>query len=231
MQFVISPSATAAVPVVGTAQLFPVHRIYCVGRNYADHAKEMGATGREEPFFFMKPADAVLPVASGSIGDLPYPPMTADLQHEIELVAAIGLGGRDIAVEDALTHVWGYAVGLDMTRRDLQGEAKKLGRPWCTGKGFDHSAPIGPIHPTAGVALKADAAIHLNVNGQQRQRGEIGDMIWNVAETVAHLSRYFTLQPGDLIFTGTPAGVAAVKQGDLLEGTIDGLGALRVKIL
>jgi len=231
MQFVIPPSATAAVPVVGTAQLFPVHRIYCVGRNYADHAKEMGATGREEPFFFMKPADAVLPVASGSIGDLPYPPMTADLQHEIELVAAIGRGGRDIAVEDALTHVWGYAVGLDMTRRDLQGEAKKQGRPWCTGKGFDHSAPIGPIHPAIGVALKADAAIHLNVNGQQRQHGEIGDMIWNVAETVAHLSRYFTLQPGDLIFTGTPAGVAAVKQGDLLEGTIDGLGALRVKIL
>lgn len=231
MQFVIPPCATGAVPVVGTAQLFPVHRIYCVGRNYADHAKEMGATGREEPFFFMKPADAVLPVPSGSIGDMPYPPMTADLQHEIELVAAIGRGGRDIAVQDALAHVWGYAIGLDMTRRDLQGEAKKLGRPWCTGKGFDHSAPIGPIHPIAGVALKADAAIHLSVNGQPRQRGEIGDMIWNVAETVAHLSRYFTLQPGDLIFTGTPSGVAAVRQGDLLEGAIDGLGALRVKIV
>jgi fumarylpyruvate hydrolase len=208
-----------------------MHRIYCVGRNYADHAKEMGATGREEPFFFMKPADAVLPVASDSVGDMPYPPMTADLQHEIELVAAIGLGGRDIAVADALAHVWGYAIGLDMTRRDLQGEAKKLGRPWCTGKGFDHSAPIGPIHPASGGALKADAVIHLDVNGQPRQHSEIGNMIWNVAETVAYLSRYFTLQPGDLIFTGTPAGVAAVKQGDLLEGAIDGLGALRVKIV
>lgn len=231
MQFIFPPSVTAAVPVVGTAQLFPVHRIYCVGRNYADHAKEMGATGREEPFFFMKPADAMLPVASGSIGEMPYPPMTSDLQHEIELVAAIGQGGRDIAVADALAHVWGYAVGLDMTRRDLQGEAKKLGRPWCTGKGFDYSAPISPIHPAKDVALKTDAAIHLNVNGQPRQHSEIGNMIWSVAETVAHLSRYFTLQPGDLIFTGTPAGVAAIKPGDLLEGAIDGLGALRVKIV
>ena len=230
MQFVIPPSATAAVPVVGTAQLFPVHRIYCVGRNYADHAKEMGATGREEPFFFMKPADAVLPVASGSVGDMPYPPMTADLQHEIELVAAIGRGGRDIAVEDALTHVWGYAVGLDMTRRDLQGEAKKQGRPWCTGKGFDHSAPIGPIHPAIGVALKADAAIHLNVNGQQRQHGEIGDMIWNVAETIAYLSGLVELFPGDLIYTGTPEGVGAVVKGDLLEGHVDGLPPLSITI-
>lgn len=231
MQFVIPPNASAAVPVAGTSHMFPVHRIYCVGRNYVEHAKEMGGTGREEPFFFMKPADAVLPVTTDKIGEMPYPPMTSDLQHEIELVVAIGKGGRDISVADAMAHVWGYAVGLDMTRRDLQGEAKKLGRPWCTGKGFDHSAPIAPIHPLAACALQPDAAITLNVNGEPRQRSDIGKLIWNVAETIAHLSRYFTLQPGDLIFTGTPAGVAAVKQGDLLEGAIDGLGALRVKIV
>ena len=231
MQFVIPPSASAAVPVAGTSHMFPVHRIYCVGRNYVEHAKEMGGTGREEPFFFMKPADAVLPVIGDDVGEMPYPPMTGDLQHEIELVVAIGKGGRDISVADAMAHVWGYAVGLDMTRRDLQGEAKKLGRPWCTGKGFDHSAPIAPIHPVADCVLKPGAAITLNVNGEPRQRSDIGKLIWNVAETIAHLSRYFTLQPGDLIFTGTPAGVAAVKQGDLLEGGIDGLGALRVKIV
>jgi len=231
MQFVIPPCARAAVPVAGTSQLFPVHRIYCVGRNYVEHAQEMGATGREEPFFFMKPADAVLPVASGAIGEMPYPPMTKDLQHEIELVVAIGQGGRGIGVSDAMTHVWGYAVGLDMTRRDLQGEAKKLGRPWSTGKGFDHSAPIAPIHPAANLDLKADAAMTLHVNGEPRQRSDIGNLIWNIAETIAYLSRYFTLQPGDLIFTGTPAGVAAVKQGDLLEGGIDGLESLRVKIV
>lgn len=231
MQFVIPPCTAATVPVAGRAQMFPVHRIYCVGRNYVEHAKEMGGTGREEPFFFMKPADAVLPVIADNTGEMPYPPMTGDLQHEIELVVAIGKGGRDIAVADAIAHVWGYAVGLDMTRRDLQGEAKKLGRPWCTGKGFDHSAPIAPIHPLADCALKPDASITLNVNGEPRQRSDIGKLIWNFAETIAHLSRYFTLQPGDLIFTGTPAGVAAVKQGDLLEGAIDGLGALRVKIV
>ena len=231
MQFVIQPAATAAVPVAGSTQAFPVHRIYCVGRNYVEHAKEMGATGREAPFFFMKPADAVLPVASGSVGEMPYPPMTADLQHEIELVVAIGKGGSDIAVADALAHIWGYAVGLDMTRRDLQGEAKKLGRPWSTGKGFDHSAPIGPIYPITGLDLKPEAAIHLNVNGEPRQQGNIGQLIWSVTETISTLSKYFALQAGDLIFTGTPAGVAAVKRGDLLEGGIDGLGALRVKIV
>lgn len=231
MQFVFPPNATATVPVTGTTQRFPVHRIYCVGRNYVEHAKEMGGTGREEPFFFMKPADAVLPVAAGATGEMPYPPMTGDLHHEIELVVAIGKGGRNIDPANAEAHVWGYAVGLDMTRRDLQGEAKKLGRPWSTAKGFDHSAPIGPIHPVAKLDLKPDAAISLNVNGESRQRSDIGKLIWSVAETIAHLSRYFALQPGDLIFTGTPAGVAAVKQGDLLEGEIDGLGALRVKIV
>jgi fumarylpyruvate hydrolase len=231
MQFVFSPGATPTVSVAGSTLSFPVHRIYCVGRNYAEHAKEMGGTGREAPFFFMKPADAILPVPAGSVGEMPYPSMTKDLHHEVELVVAIGKGGRDIDFADAMTHVWGYAVGLDMTRRDLQSESKKNGRPWSTSKGFDHSAPIGPLHAVAGLDLKSDAAIHLNVNGEPRQHGNIGQLIWSVAETIAYLSRYFALQPGDLIYTGTPAGVAAVKQGDLLEGGIEGLGTLCVKIV
>lgn len=230
MPYVISPSAVAAVPVSGSHDPFPVHRIYCVGRNYVEHAKEMGATGREPPFFFMKPADAVLPVATGATGEMPYPPMTSDLHHEIELVIAIGKGGANIAAENAADHVWGYAIGLDMTRRDLQGEAKKLGRPWDTGKGFDASAPIGPIHRANG-SLMMSGAIQLNVNGVVRQKSDIGKLIWNVAETIEHLSRYFTLQPGDLIFTGTPEGVAAVQRGDLLEGSIAGLGELRIKLV
>jgi len=230
MQFSFPPAAQAAVPVAGSADMFPVHRIYCVGRNYADHAKEMGATGREAPFFFMKPADAVLPIAHGVVGVMPYPPMTRDLHHEIELVVALGKAGSNIAAADAMSHVWGYAVGLDMTRRDLQGEAKKQGRPWSTGKGFDFSAPIGPIYPVAQAQLKPDATIALKVNGELRQSGEIGSMIWNVAETIEHLSKYFTLQPGDLIFTGTPAGVGAVQAGDVLEGAVDGFGELHVRI-
>ena len=229
MQFVFPPPQPAAVAVADSTALFPVHHIYCVGRNYVEHAQEMGATGREAPFFFMKPADAVFNVAAGDTGDLPYPAMTQDLHHEIELVAALGKGGKDIAAADALSHVWGYAVGLDMTRRDLQGEAKKLGRPWCTGKGFDQSAPIGPIHPAS--ALAAGAAIYLEVNGETRQKATVDQLIWSVAETIEHLSRYFALQAGDLIFTGTPAGVGALQRGDLLEGGIDGLGQLRVRII
>lgn len=231
MQYAIPPQAIAAVPVSGTDALFPVHRIYCVGRNYVEHAKEMGGTGREAPFFFMKPADAVLPVAQGSTGEMPYPGMTNDLHHEIELVVAIGKGGKNIAAADALEHIWGYAVGLDMTRRDLQGEAKKLGRPWCTGKGFDFSAPIAPIHPVSATGNIDQAEIRLSVNGEVRQKSNINKLIWNVAETIEHLSSYYMLQPGDLIFTGTPEGVGAVKKGDLLEGAIDGLGELRVKII
>jgi fumarylpyruvate hydrolase len=227
----VFPLQTAAVPVANSNDLFPVHRIYCVGRNYVEHAKEMGATGREAPFFFMKPADAVLPVAHGTVGEMPYPSMTADLHHEIELVVAIGKGGKNIAAADALSHVWGYAVGLDMTRRDLQGEAKKLGRPWCTGKGFDLSAPIAPIHPIAETGPIEGGEIRLNVNGAPRQKSTVDKLIWNVAETIEHLSKYFALQPGDLIFTGTPEGVAAVKQGDLLEGAIDGVGELKLKIV
>jgi fumarylpyruvate hydrolase len=230
MQFVFPPQ-TAVVPVFGSDSLFPVHRIYCVGRNYVEHAKEMGATGREAPFFFMKPADAVLPVPHGTTGEMPFPGMTNDLHHEIELVVAIGKGGENIAAANAMEHVWGYAVGLDMTRRDLQGEAKKLGRPWCTGKGFDHSAPIGPIHPVAQTGVITQGQIRLDVNGEPRQKSNIEKLIWNVAETIEHLSKYYALQAGDLIFTGTPEGVAAVGQGDLLEGKIEGLGELRVKIV
>ena len=231
MQFPFPPAAPAVVPIAGSEDMFPVHRIYCVGRNYADHAKEMGATGREAPFFFMKPADAVLPVAHDTVGVMPYPPMTRDLHHEIELVVAIGRGGSNIPADEAMSHVWGYAVGLDMTRRDLQGEAKKQGRPWSTGKGFDCSAPIAPVYPVAQAThMTPESLIRLSVNGEQRQQGALGDMIWNVAETVEHLSKYFTLQPGDLIFTGTPAGVGAVQPGDTLEGSIEGLGELRVRI-
>ena len=230
MSYVIPPAAPASVPVVGRAERFAVHRIYCVGRNYAEHAREMGFTGREPPFFFMKPADAVLPVAQGETGHLPYPTLTQDLHHEIELVVAIGQGGSNIAAQDALQHVWGYAVGLDMTRRDLQAEAKKQGRPWCIAKGFDASAPIGPITPAAQAGNVQQAAIWLQVNGADRQRSNVSQLIWNIAETIEHLSQAWELRPGDLIFTGTPEGVNAVARGDVLEGGIDGLGQLRVSV-
>jgi len=228
MSFVFPPPSIAAVPVAGSDEMFPVHRIYCVGRNYAEHAKEMGGTGREAPFFFMKPADAVLQVPEGGSGTMPYPPRTADLHHELELVVAIGKGGASIAAADAAAHVWGYAVGLDMTRRDLQAEAKKQGRPWDTAKGFDHSAPIGPIRRAA--SLLTAGAIALKVNGELRQSGDLSQMIWNIAETIEHLSTLYTLMPGDLIFTGTPAGVAAVTRGDVLDGSIEGVGSLRLAI-
>ncbi len=230
MSFVF-PCTYPTVMVAGSVKEFPVHRIYCVGRNYAEHAKEMGDSGREPPFFFSKPADAVLAVAEGTTGDLPYPPMTTDLHHEIELVVAIGKPGRDIAVSDALDHVWGYAVGLDMTRRDLQADAKKSGRPWCTAKGFDFSAPLGPVHRVSDIGHIEHGRICLTVNGALRQQGDINQLTWSVAETIAHLSRYFLLQPGDLIFTGTPAGVAAVHVGDVLEGSVEGVGSLRVQIV
>ena len=229
MHFVITPPAQPAVPVVGGG-LFPVHRIYCVGRNYAEHAQEMGFTGREPPFFFLKPADAVLPVADGAVGEMAYPSLTGNLHHEIELVVAIGVGGRDIPAADALRHIWGYAVGLDMTRRDLQNDMKKQGRPWCIGKAFEASAPIGPLHAIAQTGELTRGAITLSVNGTLRQQGDLRELIWNVAETIETLSKAWTLQPGDLIFTGTPAGVAAVAAGDLIEGGIEGLGSLRVRV-
>jgi len=230
MTYVISPAPIPSVPVAGTAERFPVHRIYCVGRNYEEHAKEMGFTGREPPFFFMKPADAILPVAAGETGKMPYPSLTANLHHEIELVVAIGKGGRNIAAADALQHVWGYAVGLDMTRRDLQNDMKKQGRPWSIGKGFDHSAPIGPITPAAQAGDVEHAGIWLQVNGADRQRSSVSQLIWNISETIEHLSAAWELQPGDLIFTGTPEGVAAVVRGDVLEGGVEGLGTLRVEM-
>lgn len=230
MSYVFPPASVASVAVLGSPQRFPVHRIYCVGRNYAEHAQEMGATGREPPFFFMKPADAVLPVAPDAIGTLPYPPLTQDLHHEVELVVALGRGGRDIAEQDALAHVWGYAVGLDMTRRDRQAEMKKQGRPWSIAKGFDASAPIGALTPAAQAGDVAQAAITLHVNGALRQQGRVAQMIWSIAETIASLSRAWELAAGDLIYTGTPAGVAAVAQGDRLDAAIDGLAPLRLRV-
>lgn len=231
MTHVVAAPPLVEVPVAGTHQTFPVRRVYCVGRNYVEHAKEMGFTGREPPFFFMKPADAVMVVPEGTTGEMPYPPRTADLHHEIELVAAIGKGGRNIAAADAHNHVYGYAIGLDMTRRDLQGEAKKQGRPWEVGKAFDHSGPIGPIRPASVTGHYTKGAISLEVNGAPRQGSDISLLIWSVAETIEHLSSLFELQPGDLIYTGTPEGVAAVQRGDLLVGRVDGLGELRVKLV
>ena len=231
MSYVFPPPAVASVPVHGSTARFAVHRIYCVGRNYAEHAKEMGFTGREPPFFFMKPADAVVPVNANDIGNLPYPSLTANLHHEVELVVAIGKGGKNIPAATALQHVYGYAVGLDMTRRDLQNDMKKQGRPWCIGKGFDHSAPIGPITPAEQAGDVAQAAIWLQVNSQERQRSSVAQLIWSIAETIEHLSAAWTLQPGDLIYTGTPEGVGAVLPGDVLEAGIDGLGELRLRVV
>ncbi|HEY9066829.1 MAG TPA: fumarylacetoacetate hydrolase family protein [Burkholderiaceae bacterium] len=229
--FVLTPAAPAAVPVHGTTAQFPVHRIYCVGRNYVEHAIEMGHSGREAPFFFMKPADAVLPIAEGTTGQMHYPSLTASLHHELELVVAIGKGGRDIRAADAMSHVWGYAVGLDMTRRDLQGEAKKLGRPWCIGKGFDESAPISAIRRAEDTRIGPDSAIRLDVNGTKRQASTLGKLIWSVPEIIEHLSTAWELAPGDLIFTGTPEGVAAVGVGDVLEGSVEGVGSLKFQIV
>jgi len=216
MTFAIEPSAQVTVPIAESDLVFAVRRIYCVGRNYVEHAKEMGFTGREPPFFFMKPADAVVPVAEGTTGHMPYPSKTSDLHHEIELVVAIGKRGANISAADAMQYVWGYAVGLDMTRRDLQIEAKKQGRPWEVGKAFDHSAPIGPLHPIARTGAIDRGEIHLDVNGQARQSSDISKLIWSVAETIEHLSSLFELQPGDLIFSGTPEGVAKVERGEVV---------------
>ncbi len=230
-EMVIEQSPQTVLPVVGSKGGFPVRRVYCVGRNYVEHAKEMGFTGREPPFFFMKPADALLFVAPGSTAEMPYPPGTSDLHHEMELVAAIGVGGKNIKADQARKHIYGYAVGLDMTRRDLQGEAKKTGRPWEIGKAFDYSGPIGPIMPAAQAGAIDTAALSLSVNGTERQQATIAELIWNLDEIIEHLSSFWTLAPGDLIFTGTPAGVAAVERGDLLEGKVAGVGELSVKVV
>jgi fumarylpyruvate hydrolase len=225
--FVIPAPAVIAVPVAGGGA-FPVRRVFCVGRNYAEHAREMGSDpDREPPFFFMKPADALLMNDT----DMPYPSASKDLHHEMELVVALSEGGADIQEADALRHVWGYAAGLDMTRRDLQNAAKKEGKPWDMGKGFDFSAPIGLMTPASKVGHPVKGLIELKVNGKVRQTSDLSKMIWNIPETIAYLSRLVRLAPGDLIYTGTPENVAAVQRGDLLEGVVEGVGTVRTRIV
>ncbi|CAN5514871.1 MAG: fumarylacetoacetate hydrolase family protein [Pseudomonadota bacterium] len=232
MAFVFNPAPTVAVPVAGSDEQFAVRRVYCVGRNYAAHAREMGFDpDREPPFFFCKPADAVIPVADGQTLELPYPTKTANYHYEAELVVAIGKGGSDIPREKALEHAWGYAVGLDMTRRDLQMKMREMGRPWEIGKAFDASAPIAPLHKAETVGHFDSAAIWLTVNGADRQRSDVSHLIWSVAETIADLSTYFRLEPGDLIYTGTPEGVGAVVRGDLMKVGVDRLGELSVRVV
>ena len=213
-------------PVKGTQLRFPVRRIYCVGRNYNDHIVEMGGVpGREPPFFFQKPADALL-----LDGNFPYPPASRDVHHEVELVVALHSGGKDIVVSDAAQHIYGYAVGIDMTRRDLQGEAKKAGKPWEVGKAFDHSAPIGEIIPKADTGVLEHAGISLRVNGTQRQSSDISQMIWSVPEIIGELSRLFELRAGDIVFTGTPSGVGPVQPGDKLHAVIERVGELSLQV-
>ena len=223
MSHVIPAPKQPVIAVAGTDATFPVRRIWCVGRNYADHAREMGHDpNREPPFFFQKPSDAV--VASGST--LPYPAMTKDLHHEIELVVAIGKGGTNIPVAKALEHVFGYGVGLDMTRRDLQQQAKDLKRPWEMGKSFDQSCPVTALVPAAKIGHPNKGAIWVKVNGEVKQQGDLNQQIWRVEETIAYLSQFVALEPGDLILNGTPAGVGPCKAGDKLEGHVDGVGDL-----
>lgn len=227
MSYVFPPLASVVVPVDGGAELFPVRRVYCVGQNYADHVAEMGGDDRQPPFFFAKPSDAL--VAGG--GDIVYPPMTANLQHEVELVVALGKGGCDIPVGQALDRVFGYAVGFDLTRRDLQLRAKAKGQPWEMGKGFDQGAPISPIVRASALGHPGKGAIWLKVNGEIKQQGDLAQMTWKVAEIIANLSTFVRLEAGDLIFTGTPAGVSTVVRGDLLEGGIAGIGELKIRLV
>lgn len=226
MKYAIPASPPVTLPIDGSDAVFPVLRVFCVGRNYAEHAVEMGHDpDREPPFFFMKPATAV--VANG--GRLPFPVATDDLHHEIELVVALRSGGADLARDSALEHVFGYAVGLDMTRRDLQSKAKEMGRPWDMGKGFDRSAPMSALRPADAIGHPSSGAISLSVNGELRQEGDLAQQIWKVPETIAYLSTLVELRPGDLIMTGTPSGVGRVVPGDRLEGHVDGVGDLRIE--
>ncbi len=233
MTFVFPPHFHAALPVAGSADFFPVRRVYCVGRNYADHAREMGAldqaSGREPPFFFMKPGDTVV----GGTGELAvaYPPLTENLHHEVELVVALGAGGAAVAVDRAKDLIFGYAVGLDLTRRDIQGRAKEKGHPWDMGKGFDQSAVAGVIQPVAEVGHPGSGRIWLTVNGETRQDGDLAAMSWKVADIIANLSASVRLEAGDLIYTGTPAGVGPLRPGDVLEAGVDGVGTLRTRIV
>ncbi|WP_151118856.1 fumarylacetoacetate hydrolase family protein [Hypericibacter adhaerens] len=226
--YIFPPQPQPSLPIQGSARLLPVHRIYCVGRNYAEHAIEMGHDPkREPPFFFQKNPDTLVPDG----GRFPYPGRSNDVHHEFELVVALGQGGKDIKTGDALDHIFGYAVGLDMTRRDLQGEVKKLGRPWEVGKAFEHAAPCSAVHPAAEIGHPAKGAIWLDVNGERRQSGDLAQLIWSIPEVITHLSALFELKPGDLIFTGTPAGVGPVKRGDRLHGAVEGVGELRIEVV
>jgi len=225
-RYAIDIGPAPSLPIAESEMRFPVGRIYCVGRNYAEHAREMGHDpSREPPFFFMKAANSLVQ----NNATLAYPMATKDVHHEIELVVALGTGGKNIPVEQALTRVWGYAVGLDMTRRDLQGEAKKAGRPWEMGKSFDESAPCTALEPVAKIGHPTKGAIWVKVNGQVKQQGDLSQQIWNVQEQINYLSNLITLKAGDLIFTGTPAGVGPVTPGDVLEGHIDGVGDLVIR--
>ncbi|MGC9449398.1 fumarylacetoacetate hydrolase family protein [Cereibacter johrii] len=224
---VFAPPAAPSLPVAESEKLFPVRRVYCIGRNYAAHAVEMGGDpDREPPFFFQKNPDNLDPS-----GRFPYPPESSDVHHEVELAVMLGSGGTDIPVGEAMAHVWGYALALDMTRRDLQGEAKKAGRPWEVGKAFEQSAPVGPVHPAARIGHPEAGRIELRVNGALRQEGDLNQMIWKVPEMISVLSRHFALAAGDVILTGTPAGVGAVQRGDVMEASIEGLGTLRVEVV
>jgi fumarylpyruvate hydrolase len=226
--YVLPLPPVASVAVAGSADRFPVRRIFCVGRNYEAHAREMGKDPtREKPFFFMKPADAIIDTGS----EMPYPPETKNLHYEIELVVAIGTGGFEIAEEDALNHVWGYGVGIDLTRRDLQNQAKDAGRPWEWGKAFDKSAPMAPLHPVAEVGHPAKGRIWLSVNGTVKQDQDIADLIWSVPEIIAFASRSMRLEAGDLIMTGTPSGVGPIVAGDKVAGGVDGLGEIALTVI
>ncbi|GAA4358761.1 fumarylacetoacetate hydrolase family protein [Variovorax defluvii] len=233
MSYVVTPPATVGLPIAGSSDLFPVRRVYCVGRNYAAHAREMGFDpDREPPFFFCKPNDdaSIVPVPAGETVGIAYPGQTANYHYEAELVVLIGQGGRDIAVEDAPKHIYGYAAGLDMTRRDLQMKMREAGRPWEIGKAFDFSAPIGPVRRFADSGAIDAGAITLEVDGQTRQKSDIRNLIWSVSEVIANLSTLFALQPGDLIFTGTPEGVGAVERGQTMKVAIDGLAPISVRV-
>jgi len=228
----IFPVGVSTIPIVGETDVFPVRRIYCIGRNYAAHAREMGSDPtREPPFFFQKPADAIQLVPEGKTVDHPYPTMTKNYHHEVELVAAIGKRGRDIAVGQALDHVVGYALGLDMTRRDLQKAAGEMKRPWEVGKSFDHAAVVSHLHPVSGVGHLKQGAIWLKVNGKTRQSSDLKMMVWNVAEQITQLSRYYELFPGDIVYSGTPENVGPVVPGDVMDAHIDGLYDIRVKVV
>ncbi|WP_300030397.1 fumarylacetoacetate hydrolase family protein [uncultured Roseobacter sp.] len=224
--YAIAPPPLTALPIAGSNALFPVRRVYCIGRNYAAHAIEMGHDpDREPPFFFQKNPDNLV-----TDGVFPYPPKTADVHHEVELAVMLKSGGRNIQVHDASTHIYGYALALDMTRRDLQGDMKKAGRPWEIGKAFEASAPVGPVHPVSATGLLSEGAVTLHVNGELRQEGDLNQLIWKVPEMISYLSEYFELAPGDVILSGTPAGVGPVVRGDVMEIAIAGLGSMSVRV-